>query len=510
MSREWSPVLAGALLAALCPGLAAQAAAVSEGVQPVPVLEAAGKARAAKPMAKNLIIFLGDGMSLATVAATRAFSVGIDGKLYMDQLPFTALSRTASADHITTDSAASMSQIVTGRPCNTGVISMDAATELLDFNKDGDGAPAATILELAKAAGKSIGVVTTTRVTHATPAACFAHINDRDAENAIALQSLPTDPTYDRALGTGLDLIVGGGRRFFLPKETIDEEGDKGARTDKRDLRVEFQAAGYKYVWNRGQWTALRAQDLPVLALFESSHMEYEWDRPYDVGREPSLAEMTAKAVELLGRNKNGFVLMVEGGRIDHAHHECNAWRVLTDTEIFDDAIGAAIAACDLRKTMMLVTSDHGHVFNVGGYPLRPFNELPYKVPGMVPAGYAKAPFSGILGVVFDLDEKAWGIGETLDRNKTPYTVLSYGNGPGYRSQPRVDPRTDATPGYLGLIPSGPTDPAYLFEAAVPLSGDTHSGEDQGVWAIGAGSSMVRGTVPSTQLFFWMKEALGL
>ena len=446
--------------------LLAMALLASAGMaQKVDPVKAKGP-RGRQARAKNLIFFLGDGMNVATVTATRVFSVGVDGKLVMDQFPFTALAKTATADHITTDSAAAMSALVTGVSTNSGIISMDAKTERGDFNKDGDGRAPYTLWELAKKAGKATGVITTTRLTHATPAACFAHINERNAEDAIALQALPGDPTYNRRLGKGLDLLAGGGRRNFVPNGVVDEEGDKGRRADGRDLRKEFSAAGYSYVWNRGAWNALKPKDLPVLALFESSHMEYEWDRPYDIGREPSLAEMTGKAVELLRKNKKGFVLMVEGGRIDHAHHECNAFRAITDTEVFDEAIMAAIKGVDLRDTLIVVTSDHGHVFNIGGYPLRPYQELPYAV-GSAPADYKAAPFSGILNVVYDLSI-AYDLGGSVvsagDSNSVPYTVLSYGNGPGFRSS-RIDPLIDPTPGFGGLVPQGPNDPAYRQEA---------------------------------------------
>ena len=118
--------------------------------------------------------------------------------------------------------------------------------------------------------------------------------------------------------------------------------------------------------------------------------MEYEYDRPSDAGGEPSVTDMTLKAIELLsagnrkgsrGGPDRGYFLMVEGGRIDHAHHEGNAFRALTDAQEFDRAIGAAARAVDLRDTLIIVSADHSHVFNIAGYPMRPLNELPYPVP---------------------------------------------------------------------------------------------------------------------------------
>jgi alkaline phosphatase len=201
--------------------------------------------RAGRPdRARNVILFVGDGMGVSTISATRVFSVGVDGDLVIDQFPHSALSRTADADHITPDSASTMTSMMTGVNTNSGVIGFGPATEFGDFNGDGDGARLTTLLEQAVQRGMRVGVISTARVTHATPAACYAHIDDRDRENDIALQALPGDASYNAALGGGIDLIMGGGRQFFLPTSVIDEEGGAGSRTDGRDLRAEFQAAG--------------------------------------------------------------------------------------------------------------------------------------------------------------------------------------------------------------------------------------------------------------------------
>jgi alkaline phosphatase len=465
--------------------------------------------------ARNVIFFVGDGMGVSTVSATRVFSVGVAGQLAMDQFPYTALSRTYSADSITPDSAPTMSAMMTGVNTNQSVIGFDEATEPNDFNNNGDGQKPWTLLELAKARGMKVGVVSTARATHATPAATYAHINQRDDESAIALQALPTDGSFNRRLGRGLDLLMGGGRQYFLPTGVLDEEGGGGSRADGRDLRAEFQAAGYTYVWNKAGFDALTASNLPVLGLFERSHMEYEYDRPTDLGGEPSVAEMTVKAIELLeaasGRGPNGYFLHVEGGRIDHAHHEGNAYRAVIDTEALDEAIAAAARMVDLRETLIIVSADHSHVFNIAGYPMRPLSELPYPVASWAP-DYANtgAHGHGILDLVYDLNQTTGHVSEAPDRNGAPYTILGYLNGPGYRGLPRVDPRFDLFPGRNGVVATGPWHQAYLQEAAVPLSSETHAGEDVAIYAIGPGADLVRGTVKNTYIFQVMKQALGL
>lgn len=467
--------------------------------------------RSARGGAKNVVLFIGDGMGVSTITATRVLSVGVNGNLVMDQFPHTALSRTADADHITPDSASTMTAMMTGVNANSGVLGFGAGTEFGDFNGDGDGAPLSTALEMAKQRGLKVGVVSTARVTHATPAACYSHINNRDEESAIALQALPSDPTFNPALGTGLDLILGGGRQFFVPATAVDEEGGAGSRTDERDLRAEFQTAGYSYVWNSAGFDEVTAADLPLLGLFERSHMEYEVDRPSDTGGEPSLSELAVKAVTLLSDSSDddpGFFLMVESGRIDHAHHAGNAFRALHDAEELDRAIGATLAAVDLRETLVLVTADHSHVFTMAGYPLRPMDELGYPV-ASAPDGYLASPHNHIFDVVYDVDN-AGNVVKSTDAQGVPYTVLGYQNGPGHRGVPRVDPASDPFLGLSGAPGAGSNGSEYLQEAAVPLGSETHAGEDVALFGAGPGSSLVRGTVRNSHVFRIIQSALGL
>jgi alkaline phosphatase len=459
--------------------------------------------------ARNVIFFVGDGMGVSTVTATRVFAVGVDGNLTMDQMPYTALSRTYSADFITPDSAPTMSAMMSGVNTNSGVIGFGPEVEFNDFNGDGDGPRTVTLLELAEQAGMATGVISTARITHATPAACYSHINNRDNERAIALQALPSDATYNAMLGDGVEILMGGGRQFFVPSGTQDEEGEGGSRTDGRDLRQEFQDAGYNYIWNQAQFDAINGDALPLLALFERSHMEYEFDRPNDLGGEPSLSEMTARAIELLeNHDSEGYFLMVESGRIDHAHHAGNAFRALSDCDEMDRAIAAAIDSVDLSETLIIVSADHSHVFTIAGYSLVNSNQMPY--PHKSSATYHTRPFNGIFDVVYDIDTNTGEVIVSRDSNGVPYTVLGYANGPGYRGGPRVNPRYDSFSGFGGADVRGPNDPNYLQEATVPLGSETHSGEEVAIYAIGPQSWRFAGTVKNTFIFQVMREALGL
>jgi alkaline phosphatase len=197
-----------------------------------------------------------------------------------------------------------------------------------------------TILEQAEHRGMSTGVVTTARITHATPAVNYAHISNRDWEDNSSLPPGATVKDIARQLiefpyGNGLEVALGGGRSYFLPNSVYDLEytTQRGRRTDGRDLTADWLAnySNSAYVWNKAQFDAVNAGTTNhLLGLFERSHMRYEADRSLDVAGEPSLAEMTAKAIQVLKKNPRGFYLMVESGRIDHGHHAGNAHRALT------------------------------------------------------------------------------------------------------------------------------------------------------------------------------------
>ena len=479
-------------VAAPSPGVEAPPAGAADGARAV---EASGALRdpggdgsTAGPAGRNdVILFVGDGMGLSTVTFSRIAGHGVDGDLFLDRMPYTALSRTASADHIAGDSAAAMTAMMTGVRSSSGVIGYPPATERLDFNRDGDGPPLTNVAELAKSLGYAVGIVTTAGVTDATPAAVYAHVNDRDRENDVAAQLVPGGAGYNARLGGGLDVVFGGGRRHFVPAGATDGEGGAGRRTDGRDLRVELQAQGYAYVWNRDGFEALGAGDRAV-GLFAPRHMEYEFDRGDGTGNEPGIVGMTVKAIEILASTGRPYFLMVESGRIDHAHRAGNAFRAFVETRELDRAIGAAIEAVDLDRTLIVATADHGHPLTIAAGMVQP-----------LPASLAGLPYHGMFATAH----------ERRDRNRVPYTVLGYAAGPGHREGPRVDPNEDRTPGWEGAVPASASDAAYLQEATVPRSSGIRSADDVAVYAIGRTAENVRGTVPNTRVFDWITAAFG-
>ncbi|QIL70058.1 alkaline phosphatase [Diaphorobacter sp. HDW4B] len=475
--------------------------------------------------AKNVIFFLGDGMGPVTVTAARIYKgekqlaqapgslVSSErAKLAMQSLPFAARVKTFSRDGQTTDSAPSMAAYMTGVKMNNEVISMSAETTA--YAADGkqyingedstcatsNGQPAVTLLELAKAQGRAVGAVSTTRVGHATPAATYAHICNRNGYNTIAEQSVPGHARYNTRLGDGVDVLMGGGQRNYLPKSV----NPSSKRSDDANLVEMMKAKGYTYVSKGSELASLNATSTnKLLGLFTQSEMAYELDRVKQKLDEPSLADMTSKALDVLSRNNKGFFLMVEGGRIDHALHGTNAKRALEDTLALDHAIETAMAYMEkkdpgLKNTLIVVTADHDH--------------------NMVFNGYSKIG-NPILGKVKDY--QSGDIAKAQDGK--PYTTLVFGNGGRPNdsaaskvnaedgNKPWIAPARGASREDITAVDT--TDDNYLQEVGINLGtpgSETHGGGDVMLFAGGAGAKIFKGTVDNTKVFSKVKEAAGL
>ena len=489
-----------ALLSVAVSGLTVLAACSNNNDAPAPVA-------AAPVVQKNIIFFLGDGYGMVPMTASRIYAVGESGELPIDKFPETAFVKTYSNDAQVTDSAPSMSAYMTGVKMNNEVISMSQdtiatkpgnSTDAQANNCSGtNGRAVTTLLELAKAGGRSTGVVTTTRVTHATPAATYAHICHRDAENAIAAQAVPGGAGYNSALGSdGLDVLMGGGFQNWLPTPT-------GIRTDSRDLTAEMKAKGYSYVTDLTTLNAAPASTTKLLGLFTKSHMNFDLDR--DPAKEPSLTQMTSKALDMLSKNPKGFFLMVEGGRIDQALHPTLARKALQDAKEFNNAIQAAVDKANvfdpgLKNTLIVVTADHDHTLVMNGY-------------GAL-TGATTDTHPGILGLFRDFAsaQNADGSQKDLDTAVTPandadgkpYTTLVFGNG-----ENRVAGNRSAT---VALTDAQVFDKSYHQEAAVrmPAGSETHGGADVFLAAMGLNADVFHGVLDNTKVFDLCKTAAGL
>jgi len=474
--------------------------------------------RPAANRAKNVILFVGDGMSVTTVTAARilegqlAGEPGEENSLAFEDFEHLALSKTYNTNQQVADSAGTMTAMVSGIKTKAGVLGVDESAARGD-HRAVTATRVPTLFELAEAHGMATGIVTTTRITHATPAACYAHSPERDWENDsklspaaradgfpdIALQLLrfPMSAGSSPQKGDGLEVALGGGRQEFLP-------GKRGKRLDGRDLIAEWQTGreGATYVSNTGELSAVTAGETKqLLGLFHPSHISFDADRGAGPEGEPSLAQMTAKAIEILSQREAGFVLLVEAGRIDHAHHINNAYRALTDTIALSDAVRRALELTKPDETLIVTTADHSHTLTMAGYPNRG---------------------NDILGLVRGNDLRGEVKDElTLDMLGKPYTTLSYANGPGYSGEsnsqaegPKHFPHSvkkfhGITKGRPDLAAVATNDENYLQESTAPLGYETHAGEDVAIYARGPSAWLFSGVVEQNYIFHAITEALG-
>ena len=449
--------------------------------------------------ARNVILFVGDGMGISTLTAARILEgqmqgrTGEENRLSFEDFPYAALSKTYTWDQQTPDSAPTMTAMMTGYKVREGMLSVDHLTPRGECQSKVIAAHSLpTLLEQSAAAGKATGVVSTARLTHATPAATYAHTPMRDWEadvdlpagcgvKDIARQLIEVFPV----VRASLKVAMGGGRTNFMPAAQTDPEiGRQGKRKDGRDLIADWQQTrgpDSRYVWNRAGFDAIDpATTTHLLGLFENSHMQYELDRAKDKGGEPSLTEMTEKAIRILQKDKRGFFLHVEAGRIDHAHHAGNAKRALLEVIELARAVRKAREMMDSRETLIIVTADHSHVFTMAGYPHRG---------------------NDILGLVAEVPEKD-GAEKELKKDKLglPYTTLGYANGPGWRGQAEEGKRPD--------LPHVATDADdYLPEATVPLESETHGGEDVAIFADGPMAHLIHGSMEQNWIYHVMRRA---
>jgi alkaline phosphatase len=465
--------------------------------------------------AKNAILFIGDGMGIATVTAARILEgqrrgqSGEENRLSFETLPYTAFSKTYEVDFQVGESAGTMSAMMTGAKTRAGVLGVDESVRRGDFA----GAPAAslpTLLERAEDRGLWTGVVTTTTITHATPGGCYAHTPERNWEDD-SLESAEARaagfPDIARQLvefshGDGIEVALGGGRAHFQPRA----EGAQAGRSDGRDLVAEWQKrfAGGVVAGTRDELLAVDAKKVRhLLGLFTPEHMSFEGDRSQVTPPvEPSLSEMTAKALDVLTRSPKGFFLMVEGGRIDHGHHAGNAQRALGETIEFAKAVSVALQKTKTSDTLIVVTADHSHTLTISGYPKR------------------GNPILGL--VVGSSGEGAPSDEPAKDLSKRPYTTLNYANGPGYTGRSDVQPEGSkrfphrptsvegVTAGRPVLTQQGVQDAAYLQESVLPLSAETHGGEDVPIYAGGPGAAVFHGAQEQNFIYHAIAAALGL
>uniref|UniRef100_A0A3Q3GE87 alkaline phosphatase n=1 Tax=Labrus bergylta TaxID=56723 RepID=A0A3Q3GE87_9LABR len=399
--------------------------------------------------AKNLILFLGDGMGIPTVTAARILKGQLAGKsgeessLVMDTFPNVALSKTYNVDQQMPDSAGTATAYLCGVKANYGTLGVSASTPRYNCSAT-KGNEVTSILHRAKQAGKSVGIVTTTRVQHASPGAAYAHTANRNwyADSDLTPEAVKNgcrDIAYQLVHNTEINVILGGGRQYMFPNNTQDPEYPSftGVRNDGTHLVTEWMKnkKNVEYVWNKAGFDAVNPATTDFLmGLFEPKDCRYELER--DQSMDPSLTEMVEKAIKILSKNPKGFFLFVEdNGRIDHAHHDGKAKKALYEAVEFDRSIGRAAELTSELDTMSVVTADHSHVFAFGG-------------------GSARG--NSVLGKFHTQND---------DKH---FTMAVYGNGPGYQL-------------------------SMELQAPVPLDSETHGIEDVAIFAKGPMSHLFHG-----------------
>ncbi|XP_026808453.1 membrane-bound alkaline phosphatase-like [Rhopalosiphum maidis] len=457
------------------------------------MLEEKSKLQLRTNKAKNVIMFLGDGMSLTTLTAARIYKgqlQNISGEsehLSFEQFPFTGISKTYCVDSQVADSACTATAYLCGVKTNKATIGVTSKVLLGDCPASVPEEHRVTsIMQWAQWAGKATGIVTTTRVTHASPAGGYAQTAHRDWESDedmikessgktnltqcedIALQLITKEP------GRNFKVIMGGGRDNFMKKEV----NSTGKRNDedlvlnwKNDKKTRFADKVAKYITNREELmkTDMSKTDF-VLGLFHRSHMDYRLKSNFVT--QPTLQEMTRNAIQLLQKEPNGYVLFVEGGLIDKAHHETWARVALDETLEFSKAVADAVALTSEDDTLIVVTSDHAHTMSMAGYPKRNANIL--------------------------------GLTNELAMDNMTYTTLSYANGP------KKSFTNDSTCHRVNVTSEDIKKLDYTYPSLVDLSSETHGGDDVMVFARGPMSHLFTGNYEQNQIALGMAMAAGI
>jgi alkaline phosphatase len=357
-------------------------------------------------VAKNVILLIPDGMGETHVAAMRNYFYGRDEPIGMDRFPIFTQVNTFSDDNLVTDSAAASTAIATGTLTSNGVIG---------FDPEGNSVVERSVLLLAGNAGKSTGLVAEVPIGHATPAGFASAVEDRSDLNSIVQQYLDY----------GVEVLLGGGEANFLPQGQAGAHciAETSLREDGVNLLAEYSEAGYEIVTDREAMLAAPAESGQLLGLFACNDMEYEMTRQAD---EPTTAEKTQKAIEILDRNDEGFFLMVERGKIDWAAEDNDGLNVIGDTMAFDDAVAVALDFAEQDgETLVLAMADH----EAGGMSLvgseeRAHETFPTADGTMMYVAYSTQP--GHTGVPIAL--RAFGPGSEMvaEMNGTDHLIDVY------------------------------------------------------------------------------------
>jgi len=414
--------------------------------------------------AKNVVMMIGDGMDLTTTVAGR-IKIGQDLKKLgeehitsLDKMPHLGLMKTYSLDNQVPDSAATATAILTGVKTRQGMLGVDSRAVDCETTKKYQ---TISILHRAIEQGKSVGIVTNTRIQHATPAASYSHALSRKWYSDRQMTSKHkgckdiSQQLFD--LRHKIQVVLGGGLAHMVPKTSKMA----GGRLDSQNF-IEMWKNDMKKM--NGSFVSSRTQLLDV--DFNQTDYLFGVFAAYELGfiltrsksrqlKEPTLAEMTSAAVKILKKNPKGFFLLVEGGLIDKGHHRGVAAFALEEFKDFEKSVQLVKDSTSTNDTLLIVTADHGHTMTLGGDIKRG---------------------NPILGVA-----------KKRAKDGKSHSALLYGNGPGYTRE-RVEPPT-----YSKVLGITEALKHYRQNAAVPLNIETHSGEDMVAYASGPHAHLIHG-----------------
>jgi alkaline phosphatase len=454
---------------------------------------------------KNIILFIGDGMTIANRTTARVLSKGIQegkyqGKLAFDDMPYTAMIGTSGSDSLITDSANSMSAYTTGHKTavNAMGVYVSRSSDNLSHPK------VETIAELIKRKTKmSVGIVSDAELEDATPGAMVAHTRRRADKQYIA----------DQLFASGAEVILGGGSAYFYPQSA---KGSK--RKDEKNVIAAFKENGYQLAFTKQELlsAANSKETKKLFGVFHPDNMDGSLDRLYlrkntveQYPNQPDLTEMTKSAIEVLSRNPNGFFLMVEAALIDKFNHRLDWERAAFDTIMLSNAVQITKDYAKTHPdTLIIVTPDHTHSGSISGVvhdekagPLRE------KVGIYADAGYPNYPKADALGYP-----------NTIDVSNR--IAFFYGNYPDHYET--LHPKLDGTfvPAVKDEAGKYVANPQYIQmqEDAIHVGGNLPSHQDSGVHtaddavlnAQGSGAEKFKGFMDNTEVFKVMVESLGL
>ena len=471
----------------------------------------------AKERAKNVILLIGDGMSLQAKQMARILSKGINegkynGLLEMEQMPQMSLVTTSGYDSLTTDSANSASAYATGHKSVVNAMGVYEAS--IDSHL---GHPKVeNIAEiLRRTSDKSIGLVTTSNLTDATPAAFITHTRQRYELNDIALDMFSEIHRPD--------VLLGGGLENYLPQEQADSK-----RNDSHNIIESYQNAGYLVSYDKAQLQAqikdfedlkmaskTRAQSPKLLGLYHKNHLNVYLDREVlknseVLGRfsnQPNLMDMTKAALSALSQNKAGFFLMIEGASIDKELHKMDWQRASYDTIEFDKAVGIAREfARQNGETLVIVVADHAHGASITGT----YYESDGKAGREAVRTYKHAKFPTFV------DNDNDGFPDNPNAEIT--LAVHFANHPDYnanyrlRETPAMPTIKQDTGTQEKVFVANPNLNGEYYKGNIPRNEDqeVHSADDVILTAEGAGSEYFKGVMDNTEVFFGIMRAMGI